>query len=195
MSNSLINKRIVAVIAAAASVFSLTACGSGTSKNDTEASKDVQVVNIAGVTGKNRIHSLTAITTLATISNFWRRLMKNCPSTNSSIPRWLRMLCLRDCRVASMMRQRALSTVLPSVLRLLIIPKILRVSVMPDWLSDRMIRTLILWRILRNPVRNLHRFRRMMHATLLLINTMKSILTTKLSSKVLQKIRHGRWCA
>ncbi|MFR4488560.1 MAG: hypothetical protein ACLT3W_00050 [Bifidobacterium pseudocatenulatum] len=52
MSNSLINKRIVAVIAAAASVFSLTACGSGTSKNDTEASKDVQVVNIAGVTGK-----------------------------------------------------------------------------------------------------------------------------------------------
>lgn len=70
MSNSLINKRIIAVIAAAASVFSLTACGSGTSKNDTEASKDVQVVNIAGVTGKNRIHSLTAITTLATISNF-----------------------------------------------------------------------------------------------------------------------------
>lgn len=56
MSSSLINKRIVAVIAAAASVFSLTACGSGTSENDTEASKDVQVVNIAGVTGKKTVY-------------------------------------------------------------------------------------------------------------------------------------------
>ena len=52
MSQTTIAKRAVAMFAVTTAVFSLAACGANSSDKNTSSSNDVQIINIAGVTGK-----------------------------------------------------------------------------------------------------------------------------------------------
>lgn len=52
MSQTTIAKRAVAIFAVTTAVFSLAACGANSSDKNTSSSNDVQIINIAGVTGK-----------------------------------------------------------------------------------------------------------------------------------------------
>lgn len=118
MSQTTIAKRAVAMFAVATAVFSLAACGANSSDKNTSSSNDVQIINIAGVTGKKPYTYVNGDNYTGYDFELLKKLMRSSLNTSSNTRPLHRTLFSLACKAVSMTQPPAPSTVRPSASKL-----------------------------------------------------------------------------